>query len=120
VDAAHIRKMTPTSVKRTKIRGEEVALRERGFRVGVGLGYNDAKGLSSGGGSRLLMTGFEPSSDTGSDVEESVLSAPGLTFADGLQFGCGFMVAVTLSMIILALAVLAVVLLLSLAGISVL
>ncbi len=43
----------------------------------------------------------------------------GLTFADGVQFGCGFMLAVTLSMMILALAVLAVVLLLSLAGISI-
>ncbi len=52
--------------------------------------------------------------------EEDIAPPPvgGLTFADGLQFGCGFMVAVTLSLIILALAVLALVLILSLLGVS--
>ncbi len=51
-------------------------------------------------------------------IEEPALASSGLTFADGLQFGCGFMVAVTLSIVILVLAVLAVVLLLSLLGIG--
>ncbi len=54
------------------------------------------------------------------EIEEASLAPSGLTFADGLQFGCGFMVAVTLSIIILILAVLAVVLLLSLLGIRLL
>ena len=68
----------------------------------------------------FAMASFDAPAETGTDVEESLPPVPGLTFADGLQFGCGFMVAVTLSVIILALAVLAVVLLLSLLGISVL
>lgn len=55
-------------------------------------------------------------------TEEEIAYPPtgGLSFADGLQFGCGFMVAVILSFVILALAVLAIVLILSLFGISIL
>lgn len=44
----------------------------------------------------------------------------GLTFADGFQFGCGFMVATALSLLILLLALLVVILALSLLGISLL
>ncbi len=44
----------------------------------------------------------------------------GLTFADGFQFGCGFMLAVVLSMLISALAIIVLVLLLSLAGLQIL
>ncbi len=52
--------------------------------------------------------------ETLSTVEESL---PGLTFADGFQFGCGFMLAVTLSVMILLLAILVLLLLLPLLGI---
>jgi len=42
----------------------------------------------------------------------------GLSFADGFQFGCGFMVAVILSLAILALAIFIVVLVLPLLGLN--
>jgi len=55
-----------------------------------------------------------PSEETPSSPEGPL----GLTFADGFQFGCGFMLAVVLSMVILTLAVIALVLFLSLVGLS--
>ncbi len=62
-----------------------------------------------------------PREDVHASPDEAPIVTPsGLTFADGIQFGCGFMVAVTLSILILILAVLAVVLILSLFGISIL
>ncbi len=46
-------------------------------------------------------------------------SLSGLTFADGFQFGCGFMLAVTLSVVILLLALLVLLLILPLLGIHI-
>ena len=67
------------------------------------------------------MTEHLPPEGVQAPLEEPPVAAPsGLTFADGVQFGCGFMVAVTLSLIILILAALALVLILSLFGISIL
>ena len=44
----------------------------------------------------------------------------GLSFADGFQFGCGFMAAVTLSLLIILLAIATLILILPLLGISIL
>ena len=44
----------------------------------------------------------------------------GLTFSDGVQFGCGFMLAVTLSIVLLAIVILLLLVVLSLFGLKIL
>jgi len=44
----------------------------------------------------------------------------GLTFSDGIQFGCGFMLAVTLSIVLLAIVILLLLVMLSLFGLKIL
>ena len=68
------------------------------------------------------MSPTSPEQPTPLDTEEGApVEGPlGLTFADGFQFGCGFMAAVTLSLIILVLALVVLVLLLSVLGLRLL
>ena len=53
-------------------------------------------------------------------ADPPALAPVGLTFADGFQFGCGFMVATVLSVLILLLALVVLAFVLSLFGISLL
>lgn len=65
--------------------------------------------------------GTEEITDLSNTVPTPVEPAPvGLSFADGFQFGCGFMAAVTLSLLIVLLALLTLILLLPLLGVNVL
>ncbi|HIC88739.1 MAG TPA: hypothetical protein EYP04_04995 [Anaerolineae bacterium] len=55
-----------------------------------------------------------------STSEEPLEEWHALTFADGFQFGCGFIAAVTLGLLILLLSVALIALILSLMGVGVL